>query len=698
MSDCQHTAHAHAAPFADSLSQCETNYAYFSSLCVLFSSLLPQDLQAIDRTHRIGQTKKVVVYRLLTKGTYEMEMFHRSCLKLTLDHVVMASMSQEIKSDSSGDSKTQAALANRGNANDKKKGKGKGKDGEDGDSSTIPFDKAEVELMLKNGAYNIFCDTGKDSEANELKSLQFAEEDIDHILQRSQVMKYATDKEGEAIAVEGIEVPDTKPAVNQSDANGNGNGNGIAPSEEPTPDATAAATTATSGNSKSSFSKASFVPMDGGEELSLSDPLFWQKIGLVDRSEKDPSLEPAPVLDGKRIRKPVQSFNSAHDEDEVGVTSGARGVDVLGKKRTGPARCQICQLITRDDEKTPILICDSCEDELHLSCLGLFAIPAEDFWRCPSCVREAKKGPRKQGDGDEDDDDYRPDPSVLGVLSKSSALGKSSAARHGGIVSTSSATEQLAQYERLLARFRISHPNRAEGDYKTMADRLWRTIFNSDPPTPIATNVTTTTVSNATPQSYGFHSDVNKLGIKKRSVPVKETPPKPVHQPQPTAKQATATTAQATQSSSQSQSSSQPQQTQQQWTSSYYQQQQQQQLNQQFMSPAYSSYSQQYGQSYSMSYYPYPGSHSSQSAYGSLSSSTGAPQSTLAPSSLSCSAPGCTKLDGQSGLPPFNACGRCLRARYCSKECQLAHWRAGHKAECKPPTSNANINGQTSKQ
>ena len=28
-------------------------------------------------------------------------------------------------------------------------------------------------------------------------------------------------------------------------------------------------------------------------------------------------------------------------------------------------------------------------------------------------------------------------------------------------------------------------------------------------------------------------------------------------------------------------------------------------------------------------------------------------------------------------------CSRCQRVRYCGRECQRAHWRAGHKAECR---------------
>lgn len=40
------------------------------------------DMQAQARAHRIGQTKPVVVYRLLTRKTYEMHMFHQASMKL----------------------------------------------------------------------------------------------------------------------------------------------------------------------------------------------------------------------------------------------------------------------------------------------------------------------------------------------------------------------------------------------------------------------------------------------------------------------------------------------------------------------------------------------------------------------------------------------------------------------------------------
>uniref|UniRef100_A0A286XKJ3 Chromodomain helicase DNA binding protein 9 n=1 Tax=Cavia porcellus TaxID=10141 RepID=A0A286XKJ3_CAVPO len=63
--------------------------------CIIFDSdWNPQnDLQAQARCHRIGQNKAVKVYRLVTRNSYEREMFDRASLKLGLDKAVLQSMS-----------------------------------------------------------------------------------------------------------------------------------------------------------------------------------------------------------------------------------------------------------------------------------------------------------------------------------------------------------------------------------------------------------------------------------------------------------------------------------------------------------------------------------------------------------------------------------------------------------------------------
>merc|ERR1712025_1554078 len=63
--------------------------------CIIFDSdWNPQnDLQAQARCHRIGQVKPVKIYRLITRNSYEREMFDRASLKLGLDKAVLQSMS-----------------------------------------------------------------------------------------------------------------------------------------------------------------------------------------------------------------------------------------------------------------------------------------------------------------------------------------------------------------------------------------------------------------------------------------------------------------------------------------------------------------------------------------------------------------------------------------------------------------------------
>ncbi|KAK8800757.1 hypothetical protein WA158_000082 [Blastocystis sp. Blastoise] len=47
-----------------------------------------------------------------------------------------------------------------------------------------------------------------------------------------------------------------------------------------------------------------------------------------------------------------------------------------------------------------------------------------------------------------------------------------------------------------------------------------------------------------------------------------------------------------------------------------------------------------------------------------------------------CSNPECKKVEEVKGS--FKTCSRCKKAIYCSKECQVAHWKNGHKQACKP--------------
>ena len=44
-----------------------------------------------------------------------------------------------------------------------------------------------------------------------------------------------------------------------------------------------------------------------------------------------------------------------------------------------------------------------------------------------------------------------------------------------------------------------------------------------------------------------------------------------------------------------------------------------------------------------------------------------------------------------SNSPPMMRCSRCHIAVYCSKECQIIHWREGHKRVCGIETHSSRI-------
>lgn len=61
-----------------------------NTVVIFDSDWNPQvDLQAIDRAHRIGQTKEVTVYRFVTEGTVEEKIVERAAKKLKIDHLII---------------------------------------------------------------------------------------------------------------------------------------------------------------------------------------------------------------------------------------------------------------------------------------------------------------------------------------------------------------------------------------------------------------------------------------------------------------------------------------------------------------------------------------------------------------------------------------------------------------------------------
>lgn len=80
------------------------NLTSASVVFIYDSSWNPQnDIQAIARAHRIGQTNEVKVFRLISKKTYESEMFEKASIKLGFDQAIVMTNAQALRG---GDSTT----------------------------------------------------------------------------------------------------------------------------------------------------------------------------------------------------------------------------------------------------------------------------------------------------------------------------------------------------------------------------------------------------------------------------------------------------------------------------------------------------------------------------------------------------------------------------------------------------------------
>ncbi len=148
--------------------------------CIIYDSdWNPQnDLQAQARCHRIGQAKMVKIYRLITRNTYEREMFDRASLKLGLDKAVLQSMN-----------------TNQGKSTEK----------------SNQLTKKEIEDLLKKGAYGAIMD---DDNAGD----KFCEEDIEHILQRrTTTVTVEQEKAGGSFAKASFASNDTASDINIDD-------------------------------------------------------------------------------------------------------------------------------------------------------------------------------------------------------------------------------------------------------------------------------------------------------------------------------------------------------------------------------------------------------------------------------------------------------------------------------------------------
>ena len=122
------------------------------------------DVQAMARCHRIGQLKQVTIYRLITRKSFEAEMFDRASKKLGLEQAVLGSRQFDAE------------------------------EYEENQKNTAKMDAKELEQLLREGAYAVLMEDSNE----ELKT--FYEQDIDSILdQRTHVIREDRSTAGSSI-------------------------------------------------------------------------------------------------------------------------------------------------------------------------------------------------------------------------------------------------------------------------------------------------------------------------------------------------------------------------------------------------------------------------------------------------------------------------------------------------------------------
>jgi superfamily II DNA or RNA helicase len=128
------------------------NLTAADTVIIFDSDWNPQnDVQAMARCHRIGQKKQVTVYRLITRRSFEAEMFHRASRKLGLEQAVLGS--RDFNAD------------------------------EVEDQQKVKIDAKEMEQLLREGAYSVLLE----DDADDMNA--FIAQDIDTILdQRAHII------------------------------------------------------------------------------------------------------------------------------------------------------------------------------------------------------------------------------------------------------------------------------------------------------------------------------------------------------------------------------------------------------------------------------------------------------------------------------------------------------------------------------
>jgi SWI/SNF-related matrix-associated actin-dependent regulator of chromatin subfamily A member 5 len=335
------------------------NLTSADTVIIFDSDWNPQvDIQAMARVHRIGQTKPVHVYRLVTKNSVEERIVQRAQNKLYLDGMVnRGSTAQAMQLDSA--------------------------DGKD-----VPVDQGSVLSVLKFGWNSIFSVPDNVSQAED-EGLTDAE--IDMLIDRSRGMVELGGADNEVASKSESRKVSSLLLENQQKTIGDFDENvPLVPirntasltlanividveKDVDVDDSAASETVDAPEESAQASSSMAVAPLEASirrskrERSSRTTEVYVKNVGMVNVLNKDQYTmqegEPSIVKESKSSQM-----------DSFVPRKGGR--QVSGRDYGHQAVCQLCW------EPDNLILCDSCPLSFHSKCAGLACAPA-DKWNCP---------------------------------------------------------------------------------------------------------------------------------------------------------------------------------------------------------------------------------------------------------------------------------------------------------------------------